>query len=242
MAVNDKRLRIGCCGFRRSRADYAAKLSTVEVQHTFYQPPQVETLKRWREELPPPFEFTLKAWQLITHESRSPTYRRLKEKLSPAELSEAGAFRPTEIVERAWEVTRECAEALDARVVLFQMPASFTPTDEHVQNMQEFFSTIDRGKLQLFWEPRGNWPPELIESLCTDLDLGHTVDPFANQSATPDRIYFRLHGRTGFRYTYEDFELDELVEMIPPETDAYVFFNNVRMIEDAVRLRRKCEI
>jgi uncharacterized protein YecE (DUF72 family) len=122
------------------------------------------------------------------------------------------------------------------------MPASFTPTDEHVQNMQEFFSTIDRGGLQLFWEPRGNWPPDLIESLCLDLDLGHTVDPFANQSVTPDRIYFRLHGRTGFRYTYEDFELDELAEMIPPDTPAYVFFNNVRMIEDAVRLQRRYEV
>jgi len=50
----------------------------VEVQQTFYQIPRIATGKRWREEAPPDFEFTMKAWQLITHEPSSPTYRRLR--------------------------------------------------------------------------------------------------------------------------------------------------------------------
>src|SRR5919205_2526573 len=105
-------VRIGCCGFRSSRQTYYESLDSVEVQHTFYQPPQVSTLRRWREEAPAGFEFTLKAWQLVTHLSSSPTYRRLKRQLTEEERDGAGFFRPTEAVASAWVLTRECAAAL----------------------------------------------------------------------------------------------------------------------------------
>ena len=68
-------------------------LKAVEVQHTFYQPPRVETLAKWRAEAPRGFEFTIKAWQLITHQPSSPTYRRLKRALTEEEREGAGAFR-----------------------------------------------------------------------------------------------------------------------------------------------------
>jgi uncharacterized protein YecE (DUF72 family) len=81
---------IGCSGFRSSRESYYEKLDSVEVQHTFYQPPQVSTLKRWREEAPRGFEFAVKAWQLITHTSSSPTRRRLKRRRALALSARAG--------------------------------------------------------------------------------------------------------------------------------------------------------
>ena len=62
-----KALQIGTCGFRSTKEEYAETLACVEVQHTFYQPPMVKTLERWRATMPEQFEFTLKAWQLITH-------------------------------------------------------------------------------------------------------------------------------------------------------------------------------
>jgi uncharacterized protein YecE (DUF72 family) len=63
--------------------------------------------------------------------------------------------------------------------------------------------------------------------------LRHVVDPFAKITTTPDRIYYRLHGRTGWRYKYEPEELEELATLISPNKTAYVFFNNVKMTEDA---------
>jgi uncharacterized protein YecE (DUF72 family) len=54
---------VGCCGFTRSRAEYYRSFRLVEVQQSFYRLPRVKTARRWREEAPPGFQFTLKAWQ-----------------------------------------------------------------------------------------------------------------------------------------------------------------------------------
>ena len=234
-------VRVGCSGFRSSRESYYEVLDSVEVQHTFYQPPQVATLKRWREEAPRGFEFAVKAWQLITHTSSSPTRRRLKRQLTEEEKEGAGSFRPSGIVREAWDVTRECAAALKARAVLFQCPASFKPYAENVENMQAFFKSVERGRLAFCWEPRGEWPRALVKELCDELDLWHVVDPFKERTVTPRRCYFRLHGRRGWRYKYEDAELEELYTMLPKGARSYVFFNNVEMRDDARRFREIAE-
>lgn len=231
------KIKIGTCGFRGNKHEYSEILSAVEIQHTFYQPPQIRTLERWREAMPDEFEFAIKAWQLITHEATSPTYRRLKKKLTETEKLEAGSFKPTEIVQEAWETTLLCAQALKAKTVLFQCPASFDQNTENIENLENFFSTIKRGKLILAWEPRGDWNRQIIQGICENLDLWHAVDPFKDKSVTPDKIYYRLHGRTGWRYKYEESELEELAEMLPKNKTAYVFFNNIFMTEDALKFQ-----
>ena len=231
-------LQIGTCGFGVSKKIYASSFSCVEVQQTFYQPPQLSTLERWRSEMPLDFEFTLKAWQLITHEARSPTYRRLKNELSASEKFAVGGFKASAIVHEAWEVTVACARALKARTILFQCPASFTQSKENVANLENFFSVIDRHTLNLCWEPRGDWDHDLVGSLCANLALQHVVDPFLSKTVTPDRPYFRLHGRDGWRYKYETSELEELAVMLRGTEFGYVFFNNSTMTEDALRFSK----
>lgn len=227
--------RVGTCGFGLAQADYEGTFSCVEVQHTFYQPPKANTLERWRTLAPPDFEFVLKAWQLITHDARSPTYRRLKRKLSDIEKEEAGYFRDSAIVRQAWETTLASAKALKAQTILFQCPASFSQTKEHIANLKRFFTSIDRRGLNLGWEPRGDWDSGLVKSICDELRLWHVVDPFVNKTTTLNRSYFRLHGRNGWRYQYEDGELEELALEVPTRKESYVFFNNYKMTEDALR-------
>ena len=227
--------RVGTSGFGLAQADYARTFSCVEVQHTFYQPPKLSTLERWRALMPPDFEFVLKAWQLITHDARSPTYRRLKLKLSDIEKEEAGYFRDSVIVRQAWETTLASARALKARTILFQCPASFRQTKEHIANPKKFVASIDREGLNLGWEPRGDWDGAVVKSICDELGLWHVVDPFVNKTTTSNRPYFRLHGRNGWRYQYEDGELEELALALPKRKGSYVFFNNSKMTEDALR-------
>lgn len=234
----NEEVKIGTCGFRSNKTEYAEFLKTVEVQHTFYQPPQIKTLERWRAEVPDDFEYTLKVWQIITHEAKSPTYKRLKKTLTEQERADAGYFKPTAIVREAWDVTLACARALRARTVLFQCPASFKPYAENVENLERFFASVERGGLDFAWEPRGDWDAKLVRSLCEKHDLWHAVDPFAAPTTTPERCYFRLHGRTGFQYKYEADELADLTELLPAGARSYVFFNNRYMLEDALLFQK----
>lgn len=227
--------KVGTSGFGLAQVKYARSFSCVEVQHTFYQPPQLTTLERWRSQMPADFEFTLKAWQLITHDAKSPTYRRLKRKLSDTEKQEAGYFRSTAIVKEAWETTLASAKALEAKTILFQCPASFKQTEGNVTALEKFFGSIERQDLNLCWEPRGDWDSAVVRSICDHLQLWHVVDPFGGKTVTPNRTYFRLHGRNGWRYQYEAGELRELAAIVANQKGGYVFFNNSKMSEDALR-------
>lgn len=230
-------VKIGTCGFRTNKTEYAQLLSSVEVQQTFYQPPQIATLERWREAVPPEFEFTVKAWQLITHEAKSPTYKRLKKELSETEREEAGRFQPTAIVKEAWETTLVCAKALRAKTILFQCPASFKPYQENISNLEQFFSGIERKEFNFVWEPRGDWDENIVKRICEEYNLWHVVDPFAAQTVTPEKCYYRLHGRGGWRYEYEADELEDLAALLPKNKLSYIFFSNIRMTEDAVKFQ-----
>jgi uncharacterized protein YecE (DUF72 family) len=149
-------IRVGCCGFPRARSEYYKAFEVVEVQQTFYQPPSLKTAEKWREEAPAAFEFTLKAWQLITHELKSPTYRRLRLHWSADKLVQCGSFKGTEEMVWAWDQTREIAAALKAKYVVFQCPASFHPSPENRKNLKTFFEKLKRGNLRFVWEPRGS--------------------------------------------------------------------------------------
>ena len=134
-------------------------------------------------------------------------------------------------------MTLACARALEARTILFQCPASFTQTKEHIEDLKKFFARIRRGNehLNFCWEPRGEWEPKIVKEICERLDLWHVVDPFVTKSVTPKKLYWRLHGRGGWRYVYDDAELEELAAMLLKQAKVYVFFNNVSMIQDAQR-------
>lgn len=228
---------VGCCGFPKNRETYFRHFPAVEIQQTFYRLPLPETARRWRAEVPEGFQFTLKAWQVITHPPQSPTYRKAGIAVPEGQQDQYGGFRPTPPVLAAWEQTREIALALRAPIVVFQCPASFTPTSENIAAMRVFFGTVDRGGLVFAWEPRGDWPDEVVASLCRELNLLHCVDPFVRPTVTSGTAYFRLHGIGGYRYRFTEADLVCLTEMCQPFETAYVFFNNVSMWDDALRFR-----
>ncbi len=135
----------------------------------------------------------------------------------------------------AWERTRSIAKVLDARVILFQCPASFVPDPQNVSNFRRFFETIERSSYRLAWEPRGDWPLSLVDDLCRDLDLMHCLDPLGDAVTRPQAPYWRLHGKGGYHYRYTDGELTELARTADVCRPQYVFFNNIWMKQDALR-------
>ena len=213
---------------------YAEHFRVLEVQQTFYEPPQEATLRRWRASVPADFEFVIKAWQLITHESRSATYRRLRTTLTDAERTQVGAFRWTPVTQRAWQVTLDCAALLNASSVLLQCPPSFRPTEENLDRLRAFVTQAPRPEgLRLLWEPRGAWPDDVVATTCAELDLVHAADPFLRPSLT-SLAYYRLHGVTGARHVYSVAELESLLAIVK-QGPSYVMFNNIPRAADARR-------
>jgi uncharacterized protein YecE (DUF72 family) len=227
-------IRVGCCGWPVARRRYAAFFDLVEVQQSFYNLPRLATTEKWRAEMPADFEFVLKAPQLITHDPGSPTYRKLRMDLTATERQRYGSFRPTREVHAAWTETLARTRALRSRMVLFQCPASFTPTAEHVRNLSRFFERVQRAGLRFVWEPRGTWPDARVKALCRRLDLIHGVDPFQRRSVWGEPAYYRLHGRGGTHYRYSDADLAELRTRVG-RAPAYMLFNNTAMWDNARR-------
>jgi uncharacterized protein YecE (DUF72 family) len=231
-------LKIGLCGFTIGAAAYFKQFEVVEVQQTFYDPPPRVTLERWRAQAPATFEFTMKAWQVITHAGTSRTYRRLRRAFDERARAEAGGFRVNDTVLAAWETTREAASVLRATAILFQCPASFRETTENTAAMREFFRRIGRvPDVRYLWEPRGPWSDQVVATLCRDLDLVHSVDPFIRRSLTPDSTYWRLHGNRSHYASYTDDELRQLCDWLPAHGDCYVMFNNIPRVGDVRRFR-----
>ncbi len=238
---------VGCCGWSEAKPKYFADFDAVELQSTFYEPPSAALAGKWRALAPSHFHFCIKAWQLITHTTSSPTYRRLKSKLGAAERELVGSFQDTEQVMLAWERTATIARALEARVILFQCPGSFRPEAKNLQNLRRFFSEIKREQFALAWEPRGDWPSDLTATLCGDLDLLLCIDPFDTDATKVRAPYWRLHGKGAYSYRYSDDDLQELLFLsrnsgLKPLGPQYIFFNNIWMKDDSLRFKQRLQI
>ncbi|HEX2721309.1 MAG TPA: DUF72 domain-containing protein [Gemmatimonadaceae bacterium] len=231
-------MKLGMCGFTIGAAAYFKRFRVVEVQQTFYDPPPLATLEKWRRDAPPDFEFTMKAWQVITHPGTSRTYRRMRRTFDDQARAEAGGFRVNDTTLAAWATTLEAASTLEATAILFQCPPSFRPTDSNISAMHSFFNAIDRpAGVRFLWEPRGEWPDDLILALCRNLGLIHAVDPFIRPSLTPALLYWRLHGNKSHYANYNDEELRQIIAWLPEnaDIDAYVMFNNIPRVADVKR-------
>ncbi len=231
-------VKLGMCGFTIGAAAYVKRFPVVEIQQTFYDPPPLATIEKWRSQAPADFEFTMKAWQVITHRGTSSTYRRMKRAFDERERAEAGGFMLNRTTLAAWDTTLEAARALRATAILFQCPPSFEATDDNVAAMRSFFAAIERPSgIRFLWEPRGAWPDDTILSLCRDLALVHAVDPFVRPSVTTELLYWRLHGNKSAYASYTDAELGQIIQWLPKDSavDTYVMFNNIPRVADVKR-------
>jgi len=238
---------VGCCGFAIGRRKYYALFDVVELQDTFYNPPDEARLSKLRGEAPPNFKFAMKAWQAITHPPNMRTWRRAKVIPPKDKWSRYGYLRPTRENFEAWEVIDNAAKALQAEFVVIQLPPSFRFTEENLENMTEFFSTIKPSGYLVGLEVRGDWKEheaELKDVILRYDWLVHVVDPFRWVPVVEkEATYFRLHGIGGaevnYRYKYKDEDLTRLREYVLnlSSREVYVLFNNIHMRDDALRFK-----
>lgn len=244
-----KRIHVGCCGFPTSRKRYYEILSVVELQNTFYELPSLEWAQEIRREAPERFEFIVKAWQVITHPCTSPTWKKIKKK-PVGRLENYGYLRPTHENIKAFEETLEIARALGAKIVVLQTPSSMPTGGQAIKQVEEFFEMAIScaGKnVVIGWEVRGPLLklPEL-KHVFERFDLLHVVDIFRNKPLykhSMNVLYTRLHGigpgEVNYSYNYTDEDLTNLCSMLLEEgfKTGYVMFNNVKMLDNALRFK-----
>ncbi len=233
-------IKVGCCGYSYFRPSqyygdswrkkfksvlsaYASKFNLVEINSTFYKIPQVKTAEKWlteAREINKNFEFTVKAFQQITHIDKF-------------------AGKSLEIYSKM----KEICSALEAKILLFQSPAGFKPIEENVKNIRKFFMKANRGKLIFAWEPRGDWwkKVDLIKEICEELDIICCVDPLRNSYPWQKIAYFRLHGfgkPTMYNYKFSAEELKKVKSLAKNFKESYVLFNNIYMYEQALEFSK----
>lgn len=234
-------LKIGCCGFPTAQLKYYAEFQLVEIQKTFYQLPQLSTAERWRTSAPQDFEFTLKAWQGVTHPAGSPTYRKTRLDIPAEKQKYLGHFQPTDEVHAAWRDTLQIVEILRAVAIVLQCPPGFTETAENIRNLSDFFRNAPRKDFKVAIEFRAPWQKMTIRDICRNFGLIHCVDPFKEAPLWGGIRYYRLHGappgKRMYHYQFQptDFQLlaTKISSDLENEQIVYCLFNNMQMWDDA---------
>ncbi len=255
-------IKIGTCGYGYYKPEegwkekyesklqaYSEAFQTVEINKTFYKLPMVKTAEKWRKNTSEDFMFNFKAWQALTHPTSSPTWRNKKDQLTESQKENFGYLQPNEDIIEAWNKTKDIGEALKADVCVIQSPGSFGYSEKNEKNMRKLLGKINRGDLNIAWEPRGDWKekPEKVKDICDDLDLIHVVD-ILRREPTSDHptAYIRLHGLNpeeyDYDYDYSEEELHDLAEKLEDLSEdhdkIYCMFNNYEMFENAEKLKR----
>ena len=233
-------VKIGCASFGQyKRHDYFKRLSVVEYQQSFFNPPAAAVLTRLRQQAPEGFDFVVKAWQLVTHPPQGKKYPRLNSPLDgPAACY--GSFQATEQVHQAWQTTKKAADLLGSPVILYETPASFTPTAQNRKSMAAFFPHEARqgtGQgLTHIWEPQGLWSPPEVHGVCEELGLVASWDPLASESMPPGRVAYLKIRNMGSPHPISLSELDWLVQGLEDYDAAHVVFSSSKMFTDARKL------
>ncbi len=203
---------------------YSARLSTVEVNNTFYRLPKSETFAAWRQEAPPGFRYAVKASRYITH---------LKK------LLDAG-----EPLERFLSRARELAGALGP--ILYQLPPHW---HEDLGRLAAFLELLPGDLWHVFEFRHPSWyTPETL-ALLDEHGAGFCVQDLPGLEtpvcATGKLAYVRLHGPTRpYVGSYSDEELrawaQRIEAFLSSGRPAYIYFNNDAQgyaVRNALRLQ-----
>ncbi|MFH1878190.1 MAG: DUF72 domain-containing protein [Candidatus Omnitrophota bacterium] len=234
-------LKIGCCGFPVTMDKYFKSLNFVEVQKTFYKPPALKTVRRWRAMAPEEFEFAVKAWHIITHDTPFPEYNARGRRTGKNGSKKHGFFRPTDEVFMAWEKTEEIASILGAGILVFECPGTFLPDKTNKTNLLGFFKKINRKKYIFVMEFNEAWSRNDVKSICGDAGLIPASDPFRHEIHQGSARYFKLNGMNGRESKYSGWDMKRLSDFCANEAkrmkdgNVYAVFGNSNMFKDAGR-------
>ena len=182
---------------------FGTRLSTVEINNTFYRLPKRDVLEGWASQVPAGFRFAIKASRRITH------FTRLKEE----------SYSPLEYL-------LGNLEALGERLgtVLFQLPPNLK---KDLPRLAAFLQRLPPGRRFAFEFRHESWLGDDVYDLLRARDAALCCADVAEEGAplvpTASWGYLRLR-----RVAYEDDSLREWVDRIAaqPWTEADIYFKH----------------
>ncbi len=169
-------IKVGCAGYPVGRDRYWRSLSFHETD-TGKGLPKLETLAAWRADVPEGGEVALQALRTITHGPQDSGFPASGRKLPKNRQALCGAFQASLEVHEAWMATKAAAEAVGAKIVVFETPASFQPGPDRLRDMYGFFKKAIRSNLKFVWHPKGAEWSSLEDKVCAELGLIRAFDP-----------------------------------------------------------------
>jgi len=183
---------------------YAERFQTVEINYTFYRMPTEKLVAGWAEQVPSPYQFTLKAPRRITHDSR---------------LKDAG-----DAVARFCEVAATLGDKLGT--LLFQLPP-FLRKD--LALLDAFLPQLPAGTRAAFEFRHASWFDEEVFGRLAAKNLAVCIAD-SEKLSTPVRItadyaYFRLRDEG-----YKPDDITRWADTIATSTadckDVFVYFKH----------------
>ncbi len=214
---------------RRELAHLAERLTTLEVNGSFYALQRPSTYRKWRDETPDDFVFAVKGGRFITHLKR---LRDVEEGL--ARFFGSGVF--------------ELGSKLGP--VLWQLPASLS---YDASLMDAFYRLLPGGVRHVVEFRHRSFCTDEAFAQMRENDIGCVVSdspgrwPMA-EVMTGDVMYVRLHGHTElYASGYASRSLDRWAQKCrtwAEQADVFVYFDNDargRAPHDAVALRKRLD-
>jgi uncharacterized protein YecE (DUF72 family) len=216
---------------------YAQYFNTVEVNSSFYRPPDIGIVYNWAKRVPAGFLFTVKLWQKFTH---------------PKMFKEATG-KDANIEQADVDLFKKCLEPLAKAdklgALLAQFPPSFKNGDYGRQIIGAVAKAFSPYRLAVELRDRSWSDDPNTETLLRAHNIAWVqIDEprFSNSVAaevpvTADMAYFRFHGRNAanwwhgdtesrYQYLYNEAEITELARRINKAGEkaklTFAFFNN----------------
>ncbi len=211
------RYHIGAPALRGAISAYAKRFDLLEVRvpqaDDMRLLPTPGTLKRWRKDVPPHFEFSVVAGPSV------------------------GRLKPSPALDAELTATLETARALRARCVVIRTPAEVTPAAVWRDRMVKLLDRIPRDATQVVWEPAGLWEEEEAARRAKKWGVVLAVDPTRQPMPEGPVAYGRLR-QLGEARSFGPSALEKVVTNVGDRREAFIVIETDGALEECKRLRQ----
>lgn len=205
---------------------YAQYFKTVEINNSFYSLPEADKLKKWHEQTPGNFRFSMKGSRYVTH---------MKKLINDSDVREG--------VKKFYHAVEPLQGKLGC--VLWQLPGNQHRDDE---KLEDFCSLLSSNFKNVIEFRDLSWFQDPVFEILENHDISYCIisapdDLPEDIRATTDTAYVRFHGKSDwYNYNYSKKEIKEWQQKLQNinARRIYLYFNNdvkVRAVKNAKSMK-----